>query len=178
MGRGGYGGGMTMMEELGPTYEHRRMIDRLLAIADGASAVAAGGTDESKAKLNELVISIRGVAEPAAEEKALLSTTVKSVQNLSSDVNKLVATWAPAAAAADEPAPGDFGEEVPVADEPAADAPASDGEAAAEGAPAEPAGEAPAGEAPAAEPAAPVGEPAAESAPPAAEPAAEAPAAG
>lgn len=176
MGRGGgFGGGMTMMEELGPTYENRRMIDRLLAVADGASAVAAGGTDESKAKLNELVIALRGVAEPAAEEKALLSTTVKGVQDLSRDVNQLVAMWAPAAAADDAPAGDEFSEQVPAADEPAADAPAADGEAAAEEAPAEPAGDAPAGEAPAA----PAGEPAAdEAAPPAAAPAAEAPAAG
>jgi len=174
MGRGDFGGGMTMMEELGPTYEHRRMIDRLLAIADGASAVAAGGTDESKAKLNELVIGLRGVAEPAAEEKALLSTTVRGVQDLSRDVNQLLATWVPAAAADDEPEAGEFGEEVPAADEPAADAPAADGEAAAAEAPTEPAGEAPAGDVPAAKPAAPAEAPAEEAAPPAA----EAPAAG
>ena len=40
--RAAFGAGMAMPEELGPTYERRRMIDRLLAIADGASAVAAG----------------------------------------------------------------------------------------------------------------------------------------
>lgn len=169
--RGGFGGGgmgMTMLEETGPTYERRRMIDRLLAIADGASAVAAGGDDESKAKLNELVIALRGVAEPATEEKALLEKIAPAVEDLSVDVNKLVATWIPAAAADDEPAAGEFGAEDAADDAPAAGAakPAED----AETAPAEPA---------AAEPAAPAAEPAAEeAAPPAAEePAAEAPAA-
>ena len=158
---------MTMPEETGPTYERRRMIDRLLAIADGASAVAAGGSDESKAKLNELVVALRGVAEPAADEKALLEDIAPDVENLSVDVNKLVATWIPAAAADDEPEAGEFGAEEPAADEPATDAakPAED----AEEAPAEPA---------AAEPAAPAAEPADEAAPPAAaEPASEAPAA-
>ena len=146
---------MMMPEEMGPTYERRRMIDRLLAIADGASAVAAGGSDESKAKLNELVVALRGVAEPAAEERALLEEIAPAVQDLSVDVNKLVATWIPAAAAEDEPAAGEFGEEAPAAEEPAEDAakPAEDAE-----------------EAPAAKPAE-------EAAPPAAEPAAEAPAA-
>jgi hypothetical protein len=163
--RGGFGGGMgmAMPEELGPTYERRRMIDRLLAIADGASAVAAGGSDESKAKLNELVVALRSVAEPAAEEKALLENIAPAVEDLSVDVNKLVATWIPAAAAADEPAAGDFGEEAPADEEPAAEAPADDS--------AEPAAE-PAG----GEPAVPAAAPAEEAAPPAAEAAEETPA--
>jgi hypothetical protein len=54
---GGFGGGV-MPEETGPNYERRRMIDRLLAIVAGTTAVAAGGTDESKAKLNELADSL------------------------------------------------------------------------------------------------------------------------
>ena len=153
---GGFGGGMTMPDEMGPTYERRRMIDRLLAIADGAAAVGAGGSDESKAKLGELVVALRGVAEPAAEEKALLEEIAPAVQDLSVDVNKLVATWIPAAAAAeDEPAAGDFGEEAPAAEEPAADAPADDA--------AEPAADEP-------------DAPAEEAAPPAAEAAEETPA--
>ena len=168
-GRGGEGGmDMTMPEETGPTYERRRMIDRLLAIADGASAVAAGGDEESKAKLNELVVALRGVAEPATEDKALIENIAPAVEDLSVDVNKLVATWIPAAAADDEPAAGEFGAEDAADEKPAEDAakPAAD----AEKPPAEPA---------AAEPAAPAAEPAAdEAAPPAAEePAAEAPAA-
>lgn len=123
---GGFGTGMAMPEEMGPTYERRRMIDRLLAIADGAAAVGAGGSDESKAKLGELVVALRGVAEPAAEERALLEKIAPAVQDLSVDVNKLVATWVPAEAADDAPAAGDFGEEAPAAKEPAADAPADD----------------------------------------------------
>ncbi len=157
--RGGYGGGfgggmgMTMPEELGPTYERRRMIDRLLAIADGASAVAAGGSDESKAKLNELAVALRGVAVPAAEEKALIENIAPAVQDLSVDVSKLVATWIPAAAAEDEPAADEFGEEAPATEEPAEDT--AEPEADAEEAPAEPA---------ATEPAAPAAKPAAEEA--------------
>lgn len=132
---GGFGGGM-MPEETGPNYERRRMIDRLLAIVAGTTAVAAGGTDESKAKLNELADSLKSVAIPSAEEKATLEEIAPAVQDLSVDVNKLVATWIPAAAAdaAEEPGAGDFGEE-PAADEPAEGAPA------AEEAPAEPAGD-------------------------------------
>lgn len=171
--RGGFGGGgmdLTMLEETGPTYERRRMIDRLLAIADGASAVAAGGDDESKAKLNELVVALRGVAEPATTDDAVLEEIAPAVENLSVDVNKLVATWLPAAAEEDEPAAGEFGAEEAADEEPAADA-AKPAEAKdAEQAPTEP---------PAAEPAAPAAESAAEeAAPPAAEdPAAETPAA-
>ena len=150
MGPGGFGGGMGLTpEEMGPNYERRRMIDRLLAIADGASAVAAGGSDESKAKLGELVVALRGVAEPAAEEKALLETIAPAVQDLSVDVNKLVATWIPAAAADDEPAAADFGEEEPAADKPAADA--APPAAGVEEAPAEPAAKEPAAADPAAE---------------------------
>jgi hypothetical protein len=161
MGRmgGGFGGAGMMPLETGPTYERRRMIDRLLAIADGASAVAAGGTDESKAKLGQLVDALRGVAVASAAEDATLEEIAPAVQDLSVDVNKLVATWIPAGAAdaADEPAAGDFGEE-PAADEPADDPAAADAgepEAGAEAPakPAEPAAEEaapPADEAPAA----------------------------
>jgi hypothetical protein len=148
MGRGremggmgsGFGGAGMMLEETGPTYERRRMIDRLLAIADGASAVAAGGTDESKAKLGQLVDALREVAVSSADEKATLEEIAPAVQDLSVDVNKLVATWIPAAAADDEPAAGDFGEE-PAADAPVEDPAAVDAakpEAGAEEAPAEP----------------------------------------
>lgn len=137
---GGFGGAMTF-EETGPSYERRRMIDRLLAIADGASAVSEGGTDESKAKLRQLVDALRGVALASAEEKATLEEIAPAVQDLSVDVNKLVATWIPAAAAgaADEPGAGDFGEEPAAADEPADDPAAEAGDA--EEAPAEPAAE-------------------------------------
>ena len=152
---GGFGGAMTF-EETGPNYERRRMIDRLLAIADGASAVSEGGTDESKAKLRQLVDALRGVALASADEKATLEEIAPAVQDLSVDVNKLVATWIPAAAAgaADEPGAGDFGEE-PAADEPAADPAAEAGGA--EEAPPQPAAEEaapPAEAAPAAETAA------------------------
>lgn len=155
MGMGGFGGAMTF-EETGPNYERRRMIDRLLAIADGASAVSEGGTDESKAKLRQLVDALRGVALASADEKATLEEIAPAVQDLSVDVNKLVATWIPATAAdaADEPGAGDFGEE-PAADEPADDPAAEAGGA--EEAPAEPAAEEaapPAEAAPAAETAA------------------------
>lgn len=155
MGGRGFGGGSvdyTMIEETGPTYERRRMIDRLLAVADGASAVAAGGTDESKAKLRELVAALRDVAVPAAEERALVEKIAPAVQTLSVDVNKLVATWVPAATTEDDAEADEFGAAAaPAPAEPAEEdsPPAADEDDATEEAPAEPAA-GPAAEAPAA----------------------------
>ncbi|BBO36559.1 hypothetical protein [Lacipirellula parvula] len=151
MGMGNFG---MMPEDLGPKYERRRMIDRLLAVADGASAVAAGGTDESKAKLTELAASLRGVAEGSAPDNVSEVQIAPEVRKLAVSVNKMVTTWAPAAAAGDDAAMEDeFGAEA-AADEPADEAadPAGDAEAAPAGADAvEPAADKPAAEAPAAE---------------------------
>jgi hypothetical protein len=149
MGRGemgmgmGMGGGFNMLpEDLGPTYEHRRMIDRLLAVAAGASAVAAGGPDETKARLTKLVDSLRGAALAAAEDKATLVDTAASVQRLSKDVNLLVANWAPAQAADDDAGADEFDEEAAAGDAEEAEADEADEDAAdaeADAAPAEPA---------------------------------------
>ncbi|WP_428307340.1 hypothetical protein [Lacipirellula sp.] len=154
-GGGGMGGFDMMPEDLGPKYERRRMIDRLLAIADGASAVAAGGTDESKAKLTELAASLRSVAEGSAPDNVSEVQIAPEVRKLAVSVNKMVATWSPTAAAAGDDAAmeDEFGAEA-AAEKPADEAadPAADGEAAPAGEDAaEPAAEKPAAEAPAAE---------------------------
>lgn len=155
MGRGmegGMGMGMSMPEDLGPNYERRRMIDRLLAIADGATAVAAGGTDDTKAKLTELATTLRTVAEGSAADAASTEQVAAEVVRLSSNFNKMLAAWAPVAGAASDDSAMDeeFGAEA-AADEPVDEEaePAADGEAApageeaAEPAAAEPAAAAP-----------------------------------
>lgn len=106
-GEGGGGGGMgafnaQMPIDMGPKYEKRRMIDRTLAIADGADAAANAGSDETKAKLTELAKMIRTVALAAADDKAVNEDVTDSVIALSKNVTLLVANWSPAAAAAGE----------------------------------------------------------------------------
>ena len=156
MGRGMEGGmGMGMMpEETGPNYERRRMIDRLLAIADGANAVAAGGTDDTKAKLTELATMLRTVAEGSAADAASTEQVAAEVVKLSGNFNRMLAAWAPAAgAASDDSAMEDEFSDEAAADKPADEEadPAADGEAApADDKPAEPAADEPAAEAPAA----------------------------
>lgn len=155
MGRGMEGGmgiGMSMPEDLGPNYERRRMIDRLLAIADGATAVAAGGTDDTKAKLTELATTLRTVAEGSAADAASTEQVAAEVVRLSSNFNKMLAAWAPAAGAASDDSAMDeeFGAEA-AADEPTDEEaePAADGEAAPAGEEAaEPAADEPAAAAP------------------------------
>jgi light-harvesting protein B-800-850 alpha chain len=151
---GGMGMGMSMPEDLGPNYERRRMIDRLLAIADGATAVAAGGTDDTKAKLTELAASLRTVAEGSAADAASTEQVAAEVVKLSGNFNRMLASWAPAAGAAsdDSALEEEFGAEA-AAEKPAAEEadPAADGEAAPAGEDAaEPAADEPAAEAPAA----------------------------
>lgn len=104
---GGFGGmgmggmGMAMPIDTGPKYEKRRMIDRTLAIADAADAVAAGGSDELKAKLTELSTAIRTVAMGAADDQAVNEDITDSVIRVSKDVTLLVANWGPAAGPAE-----------------------------------------------------------------------------
>lgn len=141
-GADGMGIGMAMPVDIGPKYEKRRMIDRTLAVADAADAVAAGGSDQAKTRLTDLAKMIRTVALKAADDKAVNEDVTDSVIVLSKDVTMLVANWAPAAAAgedeaADEefPMEGDDEEEAPAEDAPPADAPAAEEPAPAAGAP-------------------------------------------
>ena len=156
MGRGmeGMGMGMSMPEDLGPNYERRRMIDRLLAIADGATAVAAGGSDDTKAKLTELATSLRTVAEGSAADAASTEQVAAEVVKLSSNFNRMLASWTPAAGAASDDAAleDEFSAEA-AAEKPADEEadPAADGEAAPAGEEAaEPTADEPAAGAPAA----------------------------
>jgi hypothetical protein len=106
MSRGGEGGGVDFgslgLEDQGPKYEKRRMIDRTLAIVAGAQAVAAGASDELKERLTEFSTAILQVAEASAPENATDAEITDWVVGLEKDVNRLVSNWAPARPAADE----------------------------------------------------------------------------
>jgi len=128
-GRGGeYGGGGFEMpiEEQGPKYQKRRMLERVAAIVKAAEAVSAGGSDELKARLGEFADAIRTVAEAAAADGALDSDITPAVANLAEDIDRMVAAWAPA----DQPAEEAAGDELEL---PAEEAPAADEERAAGG---------------------------------------------
>ena len=102
-GFGGRGGGFTpMMQDQGPTYEKRRMIDRTLAVVNGAQALAAGSSDELKERLAEFSSTIQAVAEAAAPDNAVNEVITDAVLDLRVEVDRLVSVWAPAPAPADE----------------------------------------------------------------------------
>jgi hypothetical protein len=131
-GRGGeYGGrgmgmAMAMIDDTTPHYEKRRMIDRTLAIASAADAVAAGGSDELKQRLTQFATAIRTVAETAASTEQEM-TISQDVVALAQDVDKMVAAWAPAAEApaAEQGDEIELPGEVPAPAGPAAEAPAT-----------------------------------------------------
>jgi hypothetical protein len=115
------------MEDLGPKYEKRRMIDRTIAIVDGAKALQAGSSDELKERLTEFADTILAVAEAAAPENATTTDITDAVVKLEKTVNRIVTNWAPAKpgaeeAAAEEEAVLELPDEAPA--EEAADAPA------------------------------------------------------
>jgi hypothetical protein len=136
MYRGGSeGGGMDFaslgMEDLGPKYEKRRMIDRTIAIVDGAKALQAGSSDELKERLTEFADTILAVAEAAAPENAGTTEITSAVVKLEKNVSRMVTDWAPAKpgadeAAAEEEAELELPEEAPAEDpgDAPADAPA------------------------------------------------------
>lgn len=135
-GRGGFGGGGGLdlnalgLEDQGPKYEKRRMIDRTIAIVAGAEALKAGGSDELKERLTEFSTMILEVAEAAAPENARNEDIAPSVVQLQEDVDRLVSNWAPAKAGAEEGA-AEAGEELLEAPEEApAEAPADEAAAA------------------------------------------------
>jgi hypothetical protein len=136
MGRGGgEGGGVDFgalgLEDQGPKYEKRRMIDRTLAIVAAAEALAAGASDELKERLAEFSTAIRQVAEASAPENATDAEITDWVVDLEKDVTRLVSNWAPARPAAEEPAEAE--EEAEAAEAPEA-APADEAAAPAEAA--------------------------------------------
>jgi hypothetical protein len=104
----GMGMDMAMLDDTTPHYEKRRMVDRSLAIAAAADAVSAGGSAEVKERAKKLATTIRTSAEALAGE-ANETRVTDAVLTLGGEVDKLVASWNPGAAAA--PAPGANGGE-------------------------------------------------------------------
>ncbi len=98
-GRGGFGGGFGMdpnmsLESLGPRYERRTMLDRVLAVVAGGNAVAAGASDELKQRITELTTAMKEAAEKAASKDAVDATVAKIVVTLAEDVDAIVDGWA------------------------------------------------------------------------------------
>ncbi len=100
------GPGMAMdlsaLDDTTPHYEKRRMVDRSLAIAQAAEAVSAGGSAEVKERAKKLAATIRTAAEALAGE-ANETRVTDAVLTLGGEVDKLVASWNPGAAAAPAP---------------------------------------------------------------------------
>jgi hypothetical protein len=122
-GPGGYGPGMDFsslgMEDTTPHYEKRRMLDRSFAIADAADAVAAASSDEAKDRAKKLAQTIRTSADKIAAEAGETNIS-QTVVTLAGEVDQLIASWAPAGAAA--PAGGDDKGGVEIPDQAPADA--------------------------------------------------------
>jgi hypothetical protein len=128
---GGEGGGVDFgalgVEDQGPKYEKRRMIDRTLAIVDGAKALQAGSSDELKERLTEFADTILAVAEAAAPENATTTDITDAVVKLEKNVNRIVTNWAPAKPGAEEAAAeADEEEALELPEEAPADAPAAE----------------------------------------------------
>jgi hypothetical protein len=125
-GFGGYGGEyggpggdpLMALQDQGPHYEKRRMLDRVGAIVTAANSLSAAGSDEVKARLKELSGPMAEVTAAAAKNDATDAGVTESVVELAAEVNKVVQAWNAAGAEA----------------EPAAEAPAAEpAEAAAPG---------------------------------------------
>ncbi len=131
---GGGGGGLDLnalgLEDQGPKYEKRRMIDRTVAIVAGAEALKAGGSDELKERLTEFSTMILAVAEAAAPENARNEDIAPAVVQLQEDVDRFVSNWAPAKAQADDAAAEAGDELLEAPDEAPAEAPADEAAAA------------------------------------------------
>jgi hypothetical protein len=104
-GRGGdFGGGLAALENEGPRYEKRRMLDRISAIIACGTALAGAGSDELKARMNDLVGPMTEVTEESAKANATDADVAAAVIELAADVNRLVKGWNAAAAPAEAPA--------------------------------------------------------------------------
>jgi hypothetical protein len=107
-GRGGYDGGFgggrggfmpgPPMEDDGPHFERRRLVDRLIAIHAAATAVAAGGSDELKQRVTELADAIKEAVDKTSKDDAGEVDVTDEVLQLARTVNGIVNSWA-----ADEP---------------------------------------------------------------------------
>jgi hypothetical protein len=91
-GRGGFGGG-EFMEDTGPKYERRRLVDRLLAVQTGTTAVLGGGSDELKQRVAELADVLKGAIAKSVDKNATDLVVADIVMDLSRDVNGIVNGW-------------------------------------------------------------------------------------
>ena len=99
---GGYGGGFDpTMEELGPRYENRRALDRIMAVASVSQAVAGAGKISAPLKegLEALHKAVIEVADLAVSDKVVEGDVAQAVIDLSKQVATLVDGWSGGAAA-------------------------------------------------------------------------------
>ncbi len=89
---------MPLLDDTTPHYEKRRMLDRILAVASAADALAAAGSPELKTRLEELTKPIHEMADAAVKSNAPEMGVAKSVVALADEVNRVIAQWTPAAA--------------------------------------------------------------------------------
>ena len=100
-GRGGEfgGGGMGMpMEEVGPRYEKRRMLQRVMALAAAADALKAGDASaETKQRLDQVRAGLMPVADLAVKKNTTVSQLVEEVVKMAEAVTAQVEGWGGAA---------------------------------------------------------------------------------
>jgi len=104
-GRGGYGRG-GIEEDLGPHYEIRRMLDRVLGIVAGLDAVTPTSGDPVQSRLSELKTALQQLADAAGQRGALEADVADVVIKTARAVEQMIGSWEtsedPVAAAADQ----------------------------------------------------------------------------
>ena len=106
-GRGGYGGGdFGAVEETGPRYERRRMLNRIISLAVGMKKVEDAAADDVKQKLSDILNSLQGLAKSASDKSVTDLDVASNVIETAKLVAGQAADWAapPAEEPADEPA--------------------------------------------------------------------------
>ncbi len=94
---------------VGPSFERRRLLDRLMSLADGIEGVEPAATPEAKGQLQALVGPIRPVITSAGAKDALDEDIVDEVIQLAAEVNRVIGSWKSAAAPANKkPGEADF----------------------------------------------------------------------
>jgi hypothetical protein len=100
-GRGGFGGGYGggfgggMMEEQGPRYEKRRLLQAILSVTQAANAVKPAANEETQNRLESLRKPLQTVADAASDKDALEVDIVQDVMQLRTEINALVSSWTP-----------------------------------------------------------------------------------
>ena len=101
MGRGG-------KQDLGPHYERRRLLDRLLAITHGIEAVSAAADPDAKGKLQALAGPMRPVIASASEKGTEDVDLVDPIIDLAREIDNVVRGWKSADGPAKEKAADEF----------------------------------------------------------------------